>query len=81
MAIVVNYRSEKAHKLQSILTKYGCLIKVRLGLHETADVCSEDGLIVLQLSGEKVEIQNLQSELNSIEGITANNMEVCSQHK
>lgn len=76
MAISVNYRSKNAGGIQNIFTKYGCLIKVRLGLHEAGDVCSEGGLIILQLAGKKDEIEAFQSELNSIEGVKANAMEI-----
>ncbi|MFA5385915.1 MAG: hypothetical protein WC364_14880 [Eubacteriales bacterium] len=49
MVVRVNYRSKSAADIQNIFTKYGCSIKVRLGLHEAGDVRSEDGLIILQL--------------------------------
>ncbi|QSZ28152.1 hypothetical protein ACETAC_04700 [Aceticella autotrophica] len=72
MGIVISKRCENAVKVQEILTKYGCIIKVRLGLHESNDnVCSQDGFIVLQLCGSKDEISNLCAELNSIKGVTA----------
>jgi 2-polyprenyl-3-methyl-5-hydroxy-6-metoxy-1,4-benzoquinol methylase len=76
MAILVNYRSKHAGEIQNILTRRGCLIKVRLGLHEAGDVCSENGLIVLQLAGEKAEITAFDAELNAIEGVTAKLMEI-----
>jgi metal-responsive CopG/Arc/MetJ family transcriptional regulator len=76
MAIVVNGRSQKADQVQNIFTKYGCLIKMRLGLHETGNVCSEEGLIILQLEGEKTEIANFQNELNSVAGVKTNLMEL-----
>lgn len=76
MAVVVNYRSKKAGEVQNIFTKYGCLIKVRLGLHETGNVCSEDGLIILQLEGEKDQLVAFQNELNSVAGVKADIMEI-----
>jgi hypothetical protein len=76
MAILVNYRSKNAGEIQNILTQRGCLIKVRLGLHEAGDVCSENGLIILQLDGEKAEITAFHEELNAIEGVTAKLMEI-----
>ncbi|HBF39391.1 MAG TPA: hypothetical protein DDW50_18985 [Firmicutes bacterium] len=76
MAVLVNYRSKHAGEVQNILTKYGCLIKVRLGLHEAGNVCSENGLIILQLDGEKAEITAFQDALNVIEGVTAKLMEI-----
>ena len=76
MAITVNRRSKNAGELQSVFTKYGCLIKVRLGLHEAGNTCSEDGLIILQLSGDKNEMDAFQNELNAIDGVKAKTMEI-----
>lgn len=76
MAVTVNYRSKNAGGIQNVFTKYGCLIKVRLGLHEAGDVCSEVGLIILQLTGTGEEITAFENELNSIEGIKAKTMEI-----
>ena len=76
MAVTVNYRSQNATSIQNLFTKYGCLIKVRLGLHEAGDVCSEVGLIILQLTGDKGEIEAFKNELNAVDGIKANTMEI-----
>lgn len=76
IAVLVNYRSRHAGEIQQILTKHGCLIKVRLGLHEAGNVCSENGLIILQLDGEKGEIIAFHDELNGIEGVAAKIMEI-----
>jgi hypothetical protein len=76
MAVVVNHRSKSAGEIQNLFTKFGCLIKVRLGLHEAGNVCAEDGLIVLQLDGAKDEIANFQTELNKVTGVKAKIMEV-----
>ena len=49
MGIKLNERIEDAANFQSILTKYGCNIGTRLGLHvATADSCSPVGLILLE---------------------------------
>ncbi len=71
MGIVIRKREENAVKVQEILTKYGCMIKVRLGLHEVDNSCSEEGFIVLQLCGGNDEINRLRNELNLIEGVSA----------
>ena len=49
MALLINHRSKKAIQVQEVLTKYGCLIKMRLGLHEAGNVCAEDGLVIPRL--------------------------------
>lgn len=79
MTLLVNNRRENAPKLQEVLTESGCIIKMRLGLHEAGDACSNEGLIILQLSGSKEEIAALEESLNSLEGIKAKNNEICSE--
>jgi hypothetical protein len=65
-------RVGNALRFQEALTKNGCMIKARLGLHEASDnVCANDGLIILQPCGKKEEIENLVRDLNRLEGITA----------
>ncbi|QCX34875.1 hypothetical protein FDN13_13360 [Caloramator sp. E03] len=77
MAIVVEHRNNSAPKVQEILTKYGCIIKVRLGLHESAkENCSERGLILLELEGREEEIEKLKNELMGIGSIRVNTMKV-----
>jgi len=76
MVIVLNRRSKNAESMQNVFTKYGCIIKVRLGLHEAENACSEDGLIILQLAGEKEEIAAFKDQLNSIEGVKAKAIEI-----
>lgn len=79
MAVLINHRTQKAVNVQEVLTKHGCAIKVRLGLHEAGNVCSDEGLVILQLVGEKEEIDALEKELNSLDGVTAKTIELCSQ--
>ncbi len=78
MTLLVNNRIKNAPKLQEVLTDSGCIIKMRLGLHEAGDVCSNEGLIILQLTGSKEEIADLEAKLNGLEGIKAKNNEICS---
>jgi len=78
MAVVINHRSKKAPSVQEIFTKHGCAIKMRLGLHEAGDVCSEEGLVLLQLSDDKSQIKSLEDDLNSIEGVKAKTMSISS---
>jgi hypothetical protein len=72
IGVRMDNRVGNALKFQETLTKNGCIIKTRLGLHEVSDTfCANDGLILLQPCGEKEEIEQLVEELNSIEGIRA----------
>lgn len=78
MAIKLSPRTKIAPTVQEILTKYGCIIKVRLGLHEAStDACSTTGLILLELlTDEKDMIIKLSEELNSLEYVTAKLLEL-----
>jgi len=71
MTIIVDHRRDTAKQMQGLLTEHGCLIKVRLGLHEVFNECAEDGLLILQLVGDKTEISNLLSKLNVLDGVQA----------
>lgn len=76
MVVKVNRRVQKANEMQEILTKFGCNIKVRLGLHEAGDVCSNQGLIILQLAGDDAEIKAFEKELSGIDGVDAKLVEI-----
>lgn len=78
MAVAVNYRTKNAVEVQNVLTKHGCIISVRLGLHETDNVCADSGLIILQLTGKHEEISSFQNDLSMIEGVSAKTIEICS---
>lgn len=70
MAISQEQRIETATKVQDVLTKYGCYIRVRLGLHDAAvDSCSPKGLILLQLCGDFDELQTFEQELIAIPSV------------
>lgn len=72
IGIRMDNRVGNAVKFQEALTKNGCMIKARLGLHEASeDVCANDGLIILQPYGEKEEVERLVKDLNGLEGIAA----------
>ena len=72
IGVRLDNRINNAVKFQEILTKNGCKIKARLGLHEVSeDACANDGIIVLQPYGSKEEVESLVNELNSLDGVTA----------
>jgi len=72
IGIRMDNRVHNAAKFQETLTKNGCRIRTRLGLHAVSeDACSNDGLIMLQPCGTKEEVEGLVKELNDLEGITA----------
>lgn len=56
--------------------KNGCIINVRLGLHEIRSVCADEGLILLYLCGAKKEIAVLKNDLCKIKGVRVKTMEL-----
>ena len=65
-------RIDNAVKFQETLTKNGCKIKARLGLHDVSEgTCSNDGIIVLHPCGTKDDVEALVKELNNLDGVTA----------
>lgn len=70
MAIKVNGRVAKAPLVQEILTEYGCNIRTRVGFHEASeDFCGADGILILQLVGDKEEIQQMYEKLKALDGV------------
>lgn len=76
MVIKLSKRKDDADNVQNVLTKYGCIIKMRLGLHEAEDACSDEGLILLQLVPDSKEIKAFMEELSVIYGVTSKQIEI-----
>jgi hypothetical protein len=77
MALSITPRNIHAGEVQNMLTKHGCLITTRIGIHEvTKESCSQKGLIILHINGSEDEIKVLQKDLNAIDGVSANYMAV-----
>ena len=77
MGIVIENRRDFAPLVQEILTHYGCIIKMRIGLHEGVDEeCSNEGFIILNLNNDDKEINKLILELENIEGVRVKNVEI-----
>ena len=71
LLILVDHRKDAAVNVQKTLTAWGCLIKTRLGLHEGVQKdCSEHGLIICELVGEKTQLEELQRKLELIKGVS-----------
>lgn len=77
MAVAIDPRSEHAPQVQTVLTKHGCIISTRLGLHEISkDYCSNRGLILLHINGETEEVNALEKDLQDIEGVKVKHMTI-----
>ena len=78
LLVLVSMRQEAAIKVQQILTSWGCYIKTRLGLHQgTLEDCSENGLIFLELTGDKSKHEELSRKLNLLPGVEAKLINLC----
>jgi hypothetical protein len=67
IALKIGNREGTAQLIQGILTEYGCLIKVRLGLHNLpADACSSLGLVLMEVVGEAKELESMLAKLNAV---------------
>ncbi|HSA04724.1 MAG TPA: hypothetical protein P5145_03940 [Tenuifilaceae bacterium] len=77
LGIRIEDRVKEAGEVQKVLTKFGCSIKTRLGLHEVSnDFCSSSGLILLELTGPKDEQEKLHETLQKIPGTLIRKMEL-----
>jgi len=75
LGILITDRQKEAGNVQQVLTRYGTSIKTRLGLHEVGDSnLSKEGLILLELTGVQKDMEQLQTELEQIEGAQTKNM-------
>lgn len=76
MVIKARNRRETIDNFQKVLTEFGCIIKMRLGLHEAGDVCSDEGLIILQLVDEGDMRAKFEDELDKLDGISFKTVQI-----
>jgi hypothetical protein len=75
LGVMINDPSKGADKIQNILTKYGCSIRTRLGMHDIDDVhARETGLMLLELIGDMQECLRLENELLELDGVDVQKM-------
>jgi len=69
VAILQSNRRETSTAVQEVLTRYGCNIRTRLGLHDVSDnYCADTGMILLQMYGD-FDSAVMEQELNRIPGV------------
>lgn len=74
IGIKLDNRMASSTELQDILTKYGCIIRTRIGLHDVdCGRCSQGGVILLEVINDEL-VPALQKELCHIEGIELQQM-------
>jgi len=76
LGVYVSNRTNDSITVQNTLTKFGCAIKTRLGLHEVnEDRCTNYGLILLELTGDAIEWDKLETALKNITGVEVQKMD------
>ena len=72
LLILIKDRKGSAVTVQKILTDWGCTIKTRLGLHDgTLDSCTNSGLVILEIVGEKAKNEEMTRKLNLVTNVKA----------
>ena len=72
--IHISHRVESVPAVQAILTRYGCNIRTRLGIHGAdATSCSPGGLLIVHAFGP--EIEEFYEELKTLKGIGLQRMD------
>ncbi|MDD3012353.1 MAG: hypothetical protein PHC34_01450 [Candidatus Gastranaerophilales bacterium] len=67
LGVLLSKRTNTAPKFQELITKHGCIINTRLGLHHsTRNSCPMGGVILLDLIGEDQDIQALEDDLKTL---------------
>lgn len=75
LGVMINDPTKGANKIQGILTKYGCCIRTRLGMHDMGEMyAAETGLMLLELTGDIQECLRLENELLELEGVDTQKM-------
>ncbi len=70
----ITHRVESVPAVQAVLTKYGCNIRTRLGLHDAdATSCSPSGLLLLDAFGPEAE--DFYKELQGLKGVAVQRMD------
>lgn len=69
IGIKLTNRTEISTEFQSVISKYGCMIKTRIGLHNTCSaICANYGIILLEILDES-EIVQMKKDLSNIDGV------------
>ncbi|NLE46363.1 MAG: hypothetical protein GX620_16720 [Chloroflexi bacterium] len=72
---VIN-RPQTVPLIQACLTKYGCNIRTRIGIHDAADdSCSPSGLILVDAFGDDATVESFYQELTQLEGVEVKRMD------
>ena len=72
LLILVGQRKQAAVQVQKVLTGWGCMIKTRLGIQDgVMENCSDQGLLILELAGERNKMDDLARKVSLINGVSS----------
>lgn len=66
-------KEHNAVEFQKILTKFNCIIKMRIGINNSSIFCSSTGIVLLQIENNENAV-NVEKELLEISGIELQRM-------
>jgi hypothetical protein len=70
----ISHRTENVPAVQAVLSKYGCSIRTRLGLHDADSTsCSPSGLLLVDVFGPEAE--PFYMELSNLQGVDLQRMD------
>jgi hypothetical protein len=70
----ISQRVENVPAVQATLTKYGCSIRTRLGIHDADSTsCSPSGLVLVDVFGPEVE--DFYRDLKALKGVGLQRMD------
>ncbi len=70
VTVLISRRTEDVPRFQEVLTRHGCVIKTRLGIHEV-EGCGEDGLVILYVACEERELASLTADIDALGTVRA----------
>jgi len=67
LGVLLDHRNDVAVDFQKILTKHGCNIRTRLGLHHANNhKCPLGGVILLDVIGSDDDIASIENDIKSL---------------
>ena len=77
IGVKLSNRKDTSQEFQDVLTKYGCIIRTRIGLHDVnCGKCSSNGIILLEVLNNEL-VPEFQKALCSIDNIEIQQMAFC----
>lgn len=77
MGIVIEDRRDFAPDVQKVLTRYGDVINMRIGLHDSPEKNNtNEGFIILSLIDDDIKVGEFMRELGNIESVRVKNIKV-----